>query len=1434
MAVLSSRRRPEPEPPARRRALVAAASQIPLDGTGWKNFKLGDTEWQKEGWKHYDICGELRFVADFVGKSISRCRLYVAELDELGKAGAEVTDENIAILSETVFGGPANKAEAQRLLGIHLFVPGESYIVAESVENANDDRWYVVSTSGVKRQGDRDIMVERPQEYGGGWYTLKEGKDLLIRAWTPHPRKYDLADSSVRPALPILREIEQLTKHVFAQIDSRLAGAGLLLLPDQLDFPRGEEDPPGAAGLMAVLQRAMAASLSDRSDPSSLVPIMAQVPGEFIDKIRHITFETPLAKEGMDIRDRALRRLGLSLDIDPEILLGKGDTNHWSAWQLEESTIKVHIEPILARICDALTTGYLRAALTAMGKDPEQYTFWYDTSPLAVRPNRQEDGLTLFEQDAISEEALRQSGAWSEDDAPDDEERARRLATKLVLIDPTLIHQEAIQKALGVAWKLEAPEPPAAIAPPPGQEPEPEEKPKERALPQKAKEEPTAAQAALLMGAHMVVQRSLEMAGKRLLTRANRDKFRDVPPWELHTVIHVLEADHAERLLDDTFGAVTMLAERTGVPAGELRQALAGYCRELFVRAVPHDIDTLEQYLGWCMGAATTDEVDAWLGRFHLPGRHDQTNHGRRKSRPDFQPFTERQKRTRMLHRRTGGDPDRNASGPARQGRPAMAMWEAYARQLGTRPTLNDEQRQALQRASEFAAAMEADMRSLHRERAEAGTNRNVALADPVKKKKIPEDMDVQADLRNAILNQTDAQARIEKAMRAAYEIEDAETGIKVHVAGVAFTRGSGARMSLELRDKDGRMVGTCTRRWMVKNVGEPGNLTDFREGIRVEHAYLQLTGRVRGGGFAKRFNANAEEVYKEAGVDAIEIHANIDVGGYAWAKQGYLFQNFEQGNHLMRQVKGRAAAMLTDPAEQAAWRKLVGKFTEENFSAGKAPTPMDIAMFGWKPGADTWAGKRLLLNSDWYGLKPMNQEALSLAAAATSSPADVMRYSEELDLWHDVWTNEYAEEVPFNEDDKHPNAEGQSDYAEHHHDISCSTEEDDVFWFGAMVLATGGSLLEDEGLTADAAWDEDDPAAFHLPGRHDQTNHGRRKGRPDFQPFTPREKVKRKALRDVKVDPDRDASAPARQGRRSMADWEKEAKRLTAEAGGRPLPALPESTQPAQPAAPKARRTGKATPDQYPAPVKGKDISIEPEFYDLFDQNPSPLSGDTWQPYDIGIQHVGRMQGFDAPATTVTKEEMDQLVAGGALELHRGVKPPRAAELTTEEVLDTVRDKEYQPGSGIYGNGWYFSVNQRTADEFGGSNGRRIRVALKPNLKTIDYDEARKLMQRERIEGLESGMHPEFLNGWGRDVGRWAVSKGYDAFTVNGPESNCAKKQNWRPRSSSRLDAGDCHGDGTEYSRDPNNSGYEQQVVILNRSALFIEAGSHKTTGGF
>jgi len=598
---------PVAELPPRRMSLVAAASRISLNGSGWKDFRFGDQRWQAESWRHFDICGELRYVANWIGNAISRCRIYVAEVDEKGAPGEEVTDADIAALAESMFGGPGGKAEALRNLGIHLSVPGESYIVAESVDNASEDIWYVASTTEVNRAGDT-VKVKRSNVFGGGTRTLTEGKDLLIRVWTPHPRKQDSADSSVRAALPILREIEHLTKYSFAQMDSRLAGAGLLLLPDQIDFPRTEDDESGAQGLMQVLGRAMAASLQNREDASAMVPVVATVPGEYVDKIKWLTFETPLAAAAADQREKAIQRLALALDVPPEVLTGQGDTNHWSAWQIEESAIKIHIVPLLSRICEALTTGYLQSALKELDKDPENFVFWFDTSPLTVRPNRAEDADKLHEQGLVSDETAREENGFTEDDAPSDDERVRRLITDLVKLNTNLLTDPGIRRVLGLPDDILAVQPEPTVTGqqqlPPGQPAESvqdgralPEAPTSTETPAQAGEEPV--QAALMVGADMVVRRAMELAGKRLLDRKARvaGAAEGVEPHLLHTRLKVLGAEHAERLLHGAFSYVPDLARDVGMAHEPLEGLLRTYCVELLQRGYPHENALLRTFL---------------------------------------------------------------------------------------------------------------------------------------------------------------------------------------------------------------------------------------------------------------------------------------------------------------------------------------------------------------------------------------------------------------------------------------------------------------------------------------------------------------------------------------------------------------------------------------------------------------------------------------------------------------------------------------------------------------------------------------------------------------------------------------------------------------------------------------------------------------------
>lgn len=735
-------------------AVTAAAASIPLDGTGWKTFKLGDAKWQRDAWHQYDINGDMRMIANWIGKACSRARLYLAEVDETGRPSKEVTDPRLQVIAETLFGSPAARAEAQRLMGIHLFVPGESFIVAESADNAKEDRWYVVSTSDIRRQGEKVIEVRRPQNFGGGWYQLKPGVDLLIRCWTPHPDQYDLADSSVRPGLIPLRQIEQYTKMEFAEVDSRLAGAGILFVPEEMEFPRPANTKANASGLSEQLTKTMSTALVNREDASSLVPIVVQVPGELIGQIQHITFFGELQQHLADRMDQAVNRLARTLEIEPEILTGKADMNHWSAWQVDESTINIHVVPLLERMCDALTTDYVRTALKILGEDPDRYVLWRDVSMLTVEPDRQKDGMEMWDKGLISNAAARKAGSWAEGDEPDEAEQEKRFALDLVKLDPSKIEWPDVRKAIGgnvANW--EPPEQPAEGADQPngaagpanadqpgGGAPNPDNVRKlptgaERGQPPNAAESRQAA--ALRVGAHMAVQRALELAGKRLLTRQNRDRYHDVPAHELHTVIRVADPARVDTLLAAADGPVvdlSMLSVEAEVPEGDLARLLSAYCLELVTRGVRHHADLLTPYLAAGLHAECGEVcyAPAHPGRcseaarmeFHLPGRHDQSTHGNRvgkprKNLPGVGPFTPREKAIRRGKRLSTPflDPDKDAPAPDRQGKRAFREWELEAANLSkeAEAVLGDADRKERERLEEIERAT--DRRRIERAR---------------------------------------------------------------------------------------------------------------------------------------------------------------------------------------------------------------------------------------------------------------------------------------------------------------------------------------------------------------------------------------------------------------------------------------------------------------------------------------------------------------------------------------------------------------------------------------------------------------------------------------------------------------------------------------------------------------------------------------------
>ena len=614
------------------KGLVASAARIKnFEGGGWRNYRFGDDSWQQEAWRLYDIIGELRFIANWIGSACSRVRIYVAQVDDNGRVQKEVTNKKIAGLSDTLFGGPPSKAEALRMLGINLTVAGDAYIIGRSTDDPTSDEWYVVSCSELKRYTRTGVVELRT--YDGQPEKLDPDKDMIIRVWTPHPRRNLWADSPTRGAMPMLYEVERLTRYVFAQIDSRLVSAGLMFIPKELSFPDevDENGDPllGAEALTARLMRTGSASLKGEGTAAGVVPTFAEAPIEALGKMELIQFTSELSKQALELRSEALRRMALAMDIDPSILTGVGDANHWGAWQIMEGQIKIHIEPLMTRICDALTTAYLQPALKTLKEDPDRYVFWYDTAPLTVRPERLKDTREMYDAGLVSKATVLLSGDYKISDAPDDEEDLQRFTRELMLRDPNLFQVPAIRKVAGYTDEILPPEQvfppqtgpgggPGAPPPPPPPTGISETSGPPIPLTTEAQNAPggpppvpsgitAAAQpdtsavenAHTFVIANAAVLRALELAGKRLLSRQDRTSFSAVPQHALHTCIPVTSDEHGRRMLAGAWDHLQVLAQHLdpGLDTARLSSVLDQYCLQLMSQQRQHQPQLLARVL---------------------------------------------------------------------------------------------------------------------------------------------------------------------------------------------------------------------------------------------------------------------------------------------------------------------------------------------------------------------------------------------------------------------------------------------------------------------------------------------------------------------------------------------------------------------------------------------------------------------------------------------------------------------------------------------------------------------------------------------------------------------------------------------------------------------------------------------------------------------
>lgn len=580
-------------------SVVGSAVRMTYSEEAWRGYRFTDEAWQREGWDFYDTNSQLHNAIDYIGSACSLVRIYVAHVDENGVIQDEVTDDKeVAALADTLFGGPAGKAEVLRALGESLSVAGETYLVGRSRQPAFHDQWLTVAPSELRRTG-RAVRIMIGHAV---WEELNPQRDIIVRVWTPHPRRHLIADSPVRALLGTLHEMRNLTLFRRSQMNSRLANAVLMPFPATLTQPKGDDEPTLVDDILQQLYEVSTSNLEGRGTAAQIAPIFVpmDLPElEAMKGIEPIKFESVLSDVANELERDLVQKLAIGINVPVEIQIGGREMNHWGVWFAGEEFIVKSIMPLMGRIVDAITTAFLQPALKALGKDPQRFTYWYDTAPLASSANKLIDTLNLYKEGIVSAATVRAAAAYNEADAPSLDEDTKRFIKELMLRDPTLFNVPQVREEIGINIDTAVPELMTPPPPPPRPEleptpPRPGQKPDTRptATDNRPEEELLASavhtHSRVMIASNAMVMRALELAGKRMLTPTHRSMFPDTDVTTFHTKVKVAGEEHANKLLKGAWDYSRSYLSGTGANVQMTVNVLDRYTKGLLVRGIEH------------------------------------------------------------------------------------------------------------------------------------------------------------------------------------------------------------------------------------------------------------------------------------------------------------------------------------------------------------------------------------------------------------------------------------------------------------------------------------------------------------------------------------------------------------------------------------------------------------------------------------------------------------------------------------------------------------------------------------------------------------------------------------------------------------------------------------------------------------------------------
>ena len=448
------------------RVLTAAATRLNLiDKTQARRMRALRQGWQLEAWAYRASIGELRYAVNFLANCMARMRIYPAAYPMAGESDNPLALSEVPGVPQQILDA-ASQAMADlgngklaisgllHSLSTNITVPGEAFLLGQEDPQTGNQVWSIRSVSELVIYDDAYKLREVPMDPQGilGWEDLDPELTVASRMWVPDPQFRILADSPLKAIMDDCESLLILRRMIRATGRSRLAGRGILLIPNELSIsvPTDDENDPEADPFMAELTQVMTEPINEEGVASAVVPQVIRGPGDQLALVRWMEFASTFDEMSSKTREELVGIIATGLDIPKEVITGMADLNHWSAWAVDDNTFRHHVEPHVVTACDCLTSAYLRPYIANCDLDPaviEEWTqrlvFWYDPTELVTHPDQTSDAFQLHDRMAISDEAMRRTAGFEESDKPSAEEFEARQFQHIKTLPPNLLMEFA-------------------------------------------------------------------------------------------------------------------------------------------------------------------------------------------------------------------------------------------------------------------------------------------------------------------------------------------------------------------------------------------------------------------------------------------------------------------------------------------------------------------------------------------------------------------------------------------------------------------------------------------------------------------------------------------------------------------------------------------------------------------------------------------------------------------------------------------------------------------------------------------------------------------------------------------------------------------------------------------------------------------------------